>query len=548
MSDFYNGTPWGDQGNGTFNNPVLPADFRDPDVLRVGEDYYLISSTFWMSPGISILHSRDLVNWRYLKGAIPDISQISRTYTWANMNYPGGVWAPCLTYQAATGTYYIHWGDNLLGFFMVSATSMEGPWTAPRPVLVNGQALGPQVDDCGVMWEADGTGWFAYNCYGSDHSYKNYLHQLAADGVTLLDTGVKIHENHDHYGKNHTGAEAYKLFHKDGFYYLWHNEVPPDGRRRLCLMRSPHIYGLTADGQPGTFDKPGRYEHGDYFMEGYRQPSQGLIVDSPDGKNWFLVTHLDKAETDGAPLCVVPMEWKDGWIVPATMDQEAMWKKLPLPVKGQTSSRPATSDEFDAPVLGAQWLWNHQPRADKWSLTQRPGYLRLHAWKTNRWWAATDQINLAGNTLYQRYFRNHRSVVTVKLDPSGMADGQNGGLVLMNYGRYVGLGVHQRDGGRFLRYHESTAVGLNPEHHLAVDGVELPPTSAVYLRSESDFAGNQQFSYSLDGTQFWRYGPSKPLVVQGHRGYMVGVFTYNNQQEAGWLDVDSFQYKMHSKE
>jgi beta-xylosidase len=551
---FYQGGSWGDNGNGTFNNPVLPADYRDPDVIRVGADYYMITSTFWMSPGITILHSNDLVNWEYSGAAVTDISAISRKYTWANMKYEGCIWAPCVSYNKKNKTYYIHWGDNTLGFYVVTSKSMKGPWTLPKEVLFGGKALGPWVDDCGVMWDEDGMGYFAYNEYGTDHSYKNFLQKLAPDGTTLLDKGVLIHQNRDHYGKNQTGAEAYKLFKRNGYYYLWHNEVPEDGRRKLCLMRSKCIYGKHADGSNGTFENPGKYEHGEYFIWGYRQPSQGNIVDTPDGKEWYLVTHLDKAEIEGAPICVVPMKWVEDWIVPATatanstgatMDDERMWKDIKKPVTGFTKKRPATSDEFSSQTLGMQWLWNHESRTAKWSLTERPGYLRLYAWKTLEWWRAKDRINLAGNTIYQRYFRNKKNIITVKIDVSGMADGQNAGLLLTYYAKYSGIGVVYEGSRKFLRYYESVPVDNDQNRNLAINGNELPKDiQTVYFRTESDFDGKSQFYYSFDGQLFYAYGPAYLMQATAHRGFNVGVFNYNNTQEKGWIDVDEFKYEM----
>jgi beta-xylosidase len=551
---YYTGSSWGDNGNGTFNNPVLPADYRDPDVIRVDKDYYMITSTFWMSPGITILHSKDLVNWEYSGAAITDISTISRKYTWANMAYDGCVWAPSVSYNPKNKTYYIHWGDNILGFYVVKAKSMLGPWTMPTEVLIGGKALGPQVDDCGVMWDDDGMGYFAYNKYGTDQSYKNYLHKIATDGATLLDKGILIHENNDFYGKNQTGSEAYKLFKRNGYYYLWHNEVPNDGNRKLCLMRSKCIYGKRDDGSNGTFEKPGKYEHGEYFIWGYRKPSQGNIVDSPDGKDWFLVTHLDKAEIEGAPICVVPMKWKNDWIMPittednatgATMDDQRLWINLKKPVQGVESKIPATTDDFSTSKIGFQWLWNHEPRSEKWSLTERPGFLRLYAWQTLRWWSAIDNISLAGNTIYQRLFRNKKNSVTVKIDISNMADGQNAGLLLANYARYGGMGVYQVGNRKYLRYYESLIIGGNSDRNLAINGTEIPQgTNLIYLRNESNFDGTTIFYYSYDGENYLRFGDAYKMNPNGHRGFYIGIFSYNNLQEKGWIDVDEFVYKM----
>lgn len=430
---------------------------------------------------------------------------------------------------------------------------MKGPWSLPHKVLLNGKPLGPDIDDCGVMWDDNGTGYFVYNEYGKDLGYRNYLHKLAPDGYTLLDKGIKIHENHDSYGMGQTGSEAYKLFKHGGYYYLWHNEVPANGQRQLCMMRSTCIYGRHTDGSKGTFKNPGKYEHGNYFIWGYRQPSQGNIIDTPDGKNWFLLTHLDKPEIEGAPICVVPMKWENGWIVPAiaangtgaSMDDERMWKNLEKPVQGHKRMLPAMSDDFSASSIGKQWLWNHQPRADYWSLTERPGFLRLYAWNTLNDHPSIDQINLAGNTIYQRYFRNKSNEITIKIDVSSMVDGQNAGMLFANYQRYFAAGICQDGDEKFVRYYESTPVGNNANKYLAVKGCCLPNNiHIVYIRNISDFNGNSEFLYSTDGKNFIKFGERYQLVTSGHRGFNVGIFNYNNKSAKGWIDVDEFEYRM----
>ncbi len=553
---YYQGGVWGDNGDGTFNNPVLPADYRDPDIIRVGSDYYMITSTFWMSPGITILHSKDLVNWSYFSAAVPDITKINKLYTWYNITYPGGIWAPCISYNKKTKLYYIHWGDNALGFFVVTASSIKGPWSDPKEVTFQGKPIGPRHDDCGVLWEEDGNGYMVYNEIGFDRQFNNHLHKLSSDGATLLDSGLVIHQNKDGYGMNQTGAEAYKLFKKDGLYYLWHNEIASDGKRRLCMMRSSCMYGKQADGTDGNFEHPGKYEHGQYFIWGYRGPNQGNLVQTPDGKDWYLVTHLDAAEIEGAPICVVPMKWENGWVMPittpkgelgATMDDERLWRNIKKPLQGQAKTIPATSDEFSTPVLGLQWLWNHQPNNKYWSLTERPGFLRLYALSPLKYWVEENNLAIAGNTVYQRLVRNKQNTISCKLDISKIVNDQNAGLILSHYRDYSAIGVAQIGDKRFLRYYESEAFLSNKDKNIAICGNEIPSeTKELFLKSVSDFNGNNQFYYSLNGKDYMAFGEKYQMRNSGHRGYYIGLFNYNNKKIEGYIDVDRFDYEMQS--
>ena len=242
--------PWGDNGDGTYNNPILPADFSDPDILRVGNDYFLIASTFQLSPGLTVLHSSDLVNWKYIGAAVADITALGTRFAGDKCaGYVCGIWSPCLTYQPRTRTFYIHFGTPDEGMFMVKTKNIYGPWSRVYEVTKpDGAGFGDGWDDCGVLWDDDGQGYFLLTHFRGN--YQGWLHKLADDGQTLQDAGVPFHHSFDSYSPLEGMPEANKIFKKDGIYYFLHNGcnfVGDDPIRKAWMMRSPYIYGAQPD-------------------------------------------------------------------------------------------------------------------------------------------------------------------------------------------------------------------------------------------------------------------------------------------------------------
>ena len=269
---------WGDLGNGYYNNPVLPADYSDPDIIRVGSDYYLITSTFVQSPGITVLHSTDLVNWEIIGGAVKDLTQISPDLNYDAMNsYGRGIWAPCISYNSVQQRFYIHFGDPDHGMYMVYTDDIYGEWSdVYEVVLPDGSGFGDGWDDCGILWDDDGQGYFAATHFAD--GYKDYIFKIADDGYHLEDNGVLVHRTDDGlYQGGERNPEALKLFKKDGSYYFFHNGIT-NGKRKAFIMRSSSIYGEHEDGTPGTFEDPGKYEHIPYpIVEGTESRIRAIL-------------------------------------------------------------------------------------------------------------------------------------------------------------------------------------------------------------------------------------------------------------------------------
>lgn len=535
--------PWGDNGDGTYNNPILPADYSDPDAIRVDDNYFLITSTFQLVPGITVLHSKDMVNWQILGGAVKDITRIRSDYHWSEMPQSGYgriIWAPCITYHANNERFYIHFATPDEGMFMVSAAKegiWQNEWTdAEKVTYPDGSELGAGWDDCGVLWDNDGKGYLVANNF--KEGYKNYLFRLSEDGKQLLDNGVIIHESND--GLLTTAAEgspeAYKLFKKDGYYYFLHNAVVRDGIRELFFLRAKNIYGDNADGTAGSFEQPGKYEHSQkgVVVGGYHQWCQGNLLDTPDSdpekKKWYFLTHQGGGSPGiGRPVCLLPITWEaDGF--PAAKNRRDQWENIPKPFPQSEPKQPQTTDDFQSNTLAPQWMWNYQPRNDMWTLSENPGHLRLYAFQPK----SKNRLETAGNSPVQRAYAAKSNIAETKFDISGMTDGQNAGLQHCSSDVYGGIGISMRGGIKRLCAYFSDGL---------TDEITVIPADVteVFFRSEWDDSMQSVFSYSLDGDSYLRVNEYS-MQWRKYRGDSIGFFNYNNEEESGYIDIAYFKY------
>lgn len=493
----------GDLGDGTYRNPVLPADYSDLDCIRVGDDYYAISSTMQYSPGMIVLHSRDLVNWRAIGHVVTDLTQISPELNWDRMKRDGrGIWAGTIRHHA--GKFWVYFGTPDEGYFMTTAANPSGPW-APLVCVM----AAPGWDDCCPFWDDDGQGYFVGTCFKD--GYKTWLFKLTPDGRSLIPGWRRLLNEG-------SWREASKLYKINGFYYYMFAENRRGVGRYVMMRRAKSVVG--------PYDEVRQLGHVDRDA---REPNQGGLVTGPRG-GWYFFTHHGAGAWDGRCASLLPVTWIDGWPVIGDVQADGIgsmvWRgKMPLAGGPRT---PSGTDGFSASVLGPQWEWNYQPRADKWSLTERPGFLRLHAFKPLR----RDDLKTAGNTLTQRSIRTSTNVVTVAFDLAGMADGQVAGLCHYS-ADYAWLGVRRRSGGLVLEFSQNGKV---------VPGPSLA-SPRIGLRSVWTADGVCRFSFSTNGTDFAVFGSDYRLGWANYRGDRVGIFTYNDEAEAGYVDVDSFLYQ-----
>jgi len=238
---------------------------------------------------------------------------------------------------------------------------------------------------------------------------------------------------------------------------------------------------------------------------------------------------------NGRPVSLFPVTWIDDWPMAGADSNhdgigEPVWR-VEMPVRGQAAMFPQGSDEFTGVTLHPRWQWNYQPRADKWSLTARPGYLRLSAFKP----LANGDFFKAGNTICQRYVKSDSVQVDVKIDISNMADGEEAGLSHFNGGAdYASIGVAQTGTTRTLRYSSNGA---------SRSGEQVPGSvTTIWLRSRVDKSSRNTYYFSYDGSNFTQFGGTFALKWGGYRGDYVGIYNYNNTSETGSIDVDWFHY------
>ncbi len=493
---------WGDQGDGTYWNPVLPSDYSDLDCIRVGADYYAISSTFQFSPGMVILHSRDLVNWTIVGHAITDLTKISPELNWDRMNrYGRGIWAGALRYH--DHTFWIYFGTPDEGYFMTKAKEITGPWEPVHPVFAEAG-----WDDCCPFWDDDGQGWLVGTNFKDD--YKIHLWKLTPDGREIMRESDKVIYQSK-------GSEASKLYKFNGLYYHFFSEVQPEGRV-IMMQRSKKI--------TGPYWEKKQLKHADREA---MEPNQGGLIEGPDGQ-WYFFTHHGRGSWEGRAASLLPVTWIEGWPIVGAVGADGIGQMVwsgKMPATGMSVGALPTSDEFSASTLPPQWEWNYQPRADKWSLTERPGWLRLHAFRP----LESGNALKAGNTLTQRCLRTAASAVVVELDLGGMADGQHAGLC--HFAKTFSMfGVTQNGARRTLENLINGATTTGP----ALTGNQL------WLKSVWGLDGKSQYSYSVDGVTFTDFGPPYPLAWGNYRGDRLGLYSYNDCSNAGYVDVNFFHY------
>lgn len=512
-----------DNGNGTFTNPLFYEEFSDPDLIRVGEDFYLTGTTMHSMPGLPILHSRDLVNWNFLGYAI-DRLDLGPAYRLEGDKqiYGQGIWAPSFRYH--NGTFYIFSNVNGQTTQLFRATNPAGPWTHTR--------MKRSFHDLSVLFDDDGK---MYVIWG----YRSIKLAQLDDELTDEVPGPEREIIPATAGMGE-GSHLYKI---KGKYYItsaWYA-----GRMRMVAARADQIEGPYEVNQAISKDEDFGLAEGYRLGPGDKPPytiipptkedrgrlslHQGGVVDTSTGE-WWGFSMMD-FNSVGRLVSLSPITWKDGWPyfgLPGNLGRTPRtWVK---PHTGSTSAPSAPyerSDDFASAKLKPVWQWNHVPDDSRWSLTERPGYLRLHSLAAPNLW-------LARNTLTQRAI-GPRSAPTVNLDASAMRRGDVAGLSLFSR-PYAWIGVEREERGLVLtQFDEQTG-----------HSERLPiAQNRVWLRANCDFMTEKAtFSYSLDGQTFQQFGREFTMVFQlrTFQGVRYGLFHYNTGGSPGGVaDFDSVQ-------
>lgn len=502
-------------------NPMIWADVPDPDVIRVGDDFYMVTTTMHLMPGCPVMHSRDLVNWRtvsYVYDTLDDIPAYGLDGD--DTVYGRGQWATTLRYH--DGWFYVLFGtnDEPHRSYIYRARAAEGPWElVSRPEHFHDSSM--LFDDDGRVYVFSGSGDIR-------------LCEMEPDLSGVKPGGVDqiiISPSGDEKIGLHEGSRAFK---HNGKYYLYVIAWPAGKpRRQLCYR---------ADSLTGPWEKQVvlQTEFG-----GFSYLAQGTVVDDPQGR-WWGVIFQDRGGV-GRVLTLIPCTWTDGW--PVLGDAEGHVPEVMLkPVAGEEACSLVRSDSFDDPVPGMHWQWNHNPDAAGWSLTERPGHLRLRT--THK----APSIYHARNTISQR-MEGPGCTATVRLDASGMLPGDAAGLGAFN-GHSGLLSVKKQADGSLRLCLDSELVSFRddtPTKTIAnVDSeclYEAPLTGTeVWLRIGADFRPGRDvatFAYSEDG-EHWTEIPAEYRMQFDYRRLFMGtrlaLYNYATEQPGGHVDFDFFDY------
>ncbi len=503
-----------DQGDGTYKNPVLNADYSDPDAIRVGDDFFLVSSSFEDVPGLPVLHSKDLVNWKILTHALkrqPPFDHFSKT------QHGNGVWAPSIRYHK--GEFYIYYPDPDFGIYLVKAKNAAGPWS--DPILVEaGKGL---IDPC-PLWDDDNKTYLAHAYAGSRAGIKSILviKQLNEAGTKTLDAGKLVYDGHE----TDPTIEGPKLYKRNGWYYIF---APAGGVSTgwQLVLRSKNIYG--------PYERKVVMDQGSSTVNG---PHQGAWVTTQTGEDWFL--HFQDKEAYGRVVHLNPMKWINDWPV-IGVDKDGDGKGEPVtvykkPAVGKTFpiQTPAESDEFNGPSLGLQWQWMANPKAT-WAFNHTAnGVLRLFSDRID----SVPNLWFAPNVLLQKFPADNFQVTTkLSFRPNPKLEDEKAGLTVMGMS-YASLALKNKKDGLYLVH----SLCRDAEKGKTEAEIILAKVSSgnIYFRVRVTSGGKCQFSYSTDGNSFTDAGSSFTAEVGKWKGAKFGLFCTRLSQtnDSGFADVD----------
>lgn len=507
-----------DNGNGTYSNPLFYGEFEDPDVIRVGDDYYLVGTTMHMMPAVEILHSKDLVNWE-LTGYCTNKLDLGPAYRLEAGNiYGRGIWAPCIRHH--DGIFYILANVNGAGLMVYRSQSIQGPWEWNQL---------PGRHDMSVLFDDDGK---VYIISGGGSPYP--IEELAPDLRSFKTDAPK----RALVGRMGEGHHLYKI----NGQYVDVSAIPGgpvdqmvavadsiDGPWKIERMVQSESLGVTES-------TPARAQAGDRGLWLH----QGGMVDTPSGEWWSII--MSDHGSAGRMVSLVPVTWDNGFPfigLPGNLRKAPnTWIK---PNTGSTQEPKPTyvwDESFDRGKLNPHWQWNHVPDDSKWSLTEKPGVLRLHSLPATTFWSAR-------NSVCQRP-PGPESIMTVALDTTGLVAGDQAGLALLST-PYAWIGVVKTAEGTILQMVRGVGVGRRGGAATLPSAPTLGPTNPpnhLWLRVHCNFDTDEAvFSWSADGKEFTPLGNSFTMIFQltTFQGVRPALFNFStSDQPGGYADFDNY--------
>ncbi|MGQ0738054.1 MAG: glycoside hydrolase family 43 protein [Bacteroidota bacterium] len=512
-----------DNGNGTYKNPVIHADYSDPDAIRAGDDYYMTASSFNHVPGLPILHSKDLVNWTLIGHALK--KQIPEEH-FNKVQHGGGVWAPSIRYHS--NEFYIYYPDPDFGIYLTKAKNILGPWG--EPVMVEaGKGL---IDPC-PLWDTDGKVYLVHAYAGSRAGIKSIIvvKELNKEGTKVISDAVMVYDGHE----LDPTIEGPKFYKRNGWYYIF---APAGGVSTgwQTILRSKNVYG--------PYERKVVMDQGNTPVNG---PHQGAWVDTKTGEDWFL--HFQDKDAYGRVVHLQPMKWVNDWPVIGE-DKDGDGKGEPVitykkPNVGKTYpiATVADSDEFNSSEMGLQWQWQANPQ-EGWAFPTPSGSLRMFSVyqpdSIKNLWSIP-------NILGQKIPINEFSV-TAQITFNPRLEGEKIGLIIHGTD-YAYISVVKKSDGNYFSFSVCKNADKGGEE---IDNTEFgkignadlyqrkPNEARIYLRVEVRKGGICEFSYSRDGN-LWVMIPEKLIAKPGRWvGAKVGLFCTRpvKTNDAGYADID----------
>lgn len=514
-----------DNGDGTYQNPILHADFSDPDVVRVGDDFWMTTSSFNCIPGLPILHSKDLVNWQIVNYALKKQPPFD---VFDKPQHGGGVWAPAIRYH--NGEFFIIYPDPDFGIYMIKTRDPRGDWS--EPVLMKaGKGL---IDPC-PFWDEDGKAYLAHAFAGSRAGIKSIIVicRMSIDATKILDDGVLVFDGHD----AHPTIEGPKVYKRNGFYYL---SAPAGGVSTgwQLILRSKNIYG--------PYEEKIVLAQGKTTING---PHQGGWVDVPSPKKggesewWFL--HFQDKDAYGRVVHLQPMVWKNDWpVIGVDADGDGKGEpvlryKKPNIGKIYPTIPPSVSDDFKGNILGHQWQW-HANSKPYWAFpSSGKGNLRLFSYQLpenfKNYWDVS-------NLLLQK-FPAEEFVTTTKLSFNPRLDGEKFGFTVFGLD-YAYLSLTKKGNATELAFSTCKDADKGTSEKETVVS-KLTEKTTIFMRVSVKKGGVCQFSYSSDGMNFTDVGEPFTARVGKWIGAKMGFFCTRTVKtnDSGFADIDYFEVK-----